>query len=70
MIRYRSFYAWQREGEYQHLLDEHDRQMLPWVRKLNPYDLYSKSPVRPDWQKLRPYYTSLIDKYFPGKLPW
>lgn len=70
MIRYHSFYPWHREEEYDHLLDDHDREMLPWVRKFNPYDLYSKSPVRPDWQKLRPYYTALIEKYLPGKLRW
>jgi inositol oxygenase len=70
MIRYHSFYAWHREGEYGHLLDEHDRRMLSWVRKFNPYDLYSKSPVRPAWDRLRPYYTALIDKYLPGKLRW
>ena len=70
MIRYHSFYAWHREGEYGHLLDEHDRRMLGWVQKFNPYDLYSKSPERPDWAKLRPYYTAVIDKYLPGKLRW
>ena len=70
MIRYHSFYAWHREGEYGHLLDEHDRGMLPWVQKFNPYDLYSKSPMRPDWEKLRPYYEAVIDKYLPGKLCW
>jgi inositol oxygenase len=70
MIRYHSFYAWHREGEYGHLLDEQDRRMLPWVQKFNPYDLYSKSPVRPDWDGLRPYYVALIDKYLPGELRW
>jgi inositol oxygenase len=70
MIRYHSFYAWHREGEYSHLLGEHDRRMLSWVQRFNPYDLYSKSPVRPDWHKLRPYYTAVIDKYLPGKLRW
>jgi inositol oxygenase len=70
MIRYHSFYAWHREGEYGHLLDDRDRRMLGWVQKFNPYDLYSKSPQRPDWEKLRPYYTALIDKYLPGELRW
>jgi inositol oxygenase len=70
MIRYHSFYAWHREGEYGHLLDEHDRRMLPWVRAFNAYDLYSKSPARPDWDALRPYYAAAIDKYLPGKLRW
>ena len=49
---------------------EHDRRMLSWVQKFNPYDLYSKSPVRPDWEELRPYYTAVIDQYLPGKLRW
>jgi inositol oxygenase len=69
-IRYHSFYAWHREGEYAHLLDDHDRRMLRWVRAFNPYDLYSKTPHRPDWDALRPYYVGLIDKYLPGKLRW
>ena len=47
MIRYHSFYAQHRENAYDHLLDDHDREMFDWVRKFNPYDLYSKSPVPP-----------------------
>lgn len=70
MIRYHSCYPWHREEEYGQLLDEHDREMLPWVRKFNPYDLYSKNPQRPDWNRLAGYYTQLIDKYLPGRLRW
>jgi inositol oxygenase len=70
MIRYHSFYPWHREEEYGQLLDDRDRELLPWVRKFNPYDLYSKSPQRPNWSELEPYYTALIDKYLPGKLRW
>jgi inositol oxygenase len=70
MIRYHSCYAWHREGEYGHLLDEHDRQMLPWVHRFNPYDLYSKCPERPSWGRLGGYYTALIEKYLPGQLRW
>ena len=70
MIRYHSFYPWHREEQYGQFLDEHDRRMLPWVRKFNPFDLYSKSTRRPDWAELAPYYTALIDKYLPGKLRW
>jgi hypothetical protein len=47
------FYAWHRERENGHLLDEHDRRTLSSVQKFNPDDLYSKSPVRPDWAKPR-----------------
>lgn len=68
MLRYHSFYAWHREGAYSHLLDEHDREMLKWVKLFNPYDLYSKSPEPPDWKKLRPYYEDLVGKYLPSTL--
>jgi len=68
MLRYHSFYAWHREGAYDHLLDDHDREMLKWVKLFNPYDLYSKSPEPPDWKKLRPYYEDLIAKYLPATL--
>jgi inositol oxygenase len=70
MIRFHSFYAWHREGEYDQLCDDHDRQLLPWVRKFNPFDLYSKSPTPPDWNALRPYYEGLINKYLPPLLDW
>ena len=68
MLRYHSFYAWHREGAYDHLLDEHDREMLKWVKLFNPYDLYSKSPEPPDWNRLRPYYEQLVLKYLPKEL--
>ncbi len=68
MLRYHSFYAWHREGAYDHLLDDHDRNMLKWVKLFNPYDLYSKSPEPPDWKKLRPYYEELVAKYLPSTI--
>ncbi len=68
MIRYHSFYAWHREEQYDWLCDDHDREMLSWVRKFNPYDLYTKSPVAPDWKTLRPYYSELISRYLPEQI--
>jgi len=68
MLRYHSFYAWHREGQYEHLLDDHDREMLAWVKLFNPYDLYSKNPEPPDWNQLRPYYEALVKKYLPETL--
>ncbi len=68
MLRYHSFYAWHREGEYEYLLDDHDRAMLKWVKLFNPYDLYSKNPEPPDWKKLKPYYEDLVAKYLPSTL--
>ena len=68
MIRYHSFYAQHREHAYEHLMDDHDREMFEWVKKFNPYDLYSKSPVPPVATELRPYYEDLISRYLPSKI--
>ena len=68
MIRYHSFYAWHREGAYDHLCNAQDRAMLPWVLKFNPYDLYTKSPHRPTLAKARPFYEDLLAKYLPPTL--
>ena len=68
MIRYHSFYAWHRENEYDYLCDARDREMLGWVRKFNPYDLYSKCPVKPNWSELKPYYDQLFAKYLPARI--
>lgn len=68
MIRYHSFYAQHRENAYDHLMDDHDREMFAWVKKFNPYDLYSKSPVPPVVGELRPYYEDLISRYLPDRI--
>ena len=65
MLRYHSFYAQHREHAYDHLLDDHDKEMFKWVKLFNPYDLYSKNPQPPDWNQLRPYYEDLVAKYLP-----
>ncbi len=65
MIRYHSFYSQHREEAYDHLLDDHDREMFRWVKKFNPYDLYSKSPKPPVVEELKPFYSDLIGKYLP-----
>ena len=70
MIRYHSCYPVHREGAYQHLLDDHDRQMLEWVRKFNPYDLYSKSDSRPEMKDHQSFYNDLVNEFFPGPLSW
>ena len=70
MIRYHSFYPGHREGAYDHLMDGKDREMLEWVRKFNPYDLYSKGAERPDVNEVRPYYEDLIAEFLPEKLRW
>ena len=70
MIRYHSFYPGHREGAYQHLMNDHDREMFDWVRKFNPYDLYSKSDSKPSVTELKPFYTQLISEYFPAEIQW
>lgn len=68
MLRYHSFYSWHKEGDYDYLCDDHDREMLKWVQLFNPYDLYSKNPTPPRWDELKPYYTELIEKYLPSTI--
>ena len=69
VIRFHSFYPWHANNGYTHLVNEQDKAMLPWVRAFQKCDLYSKSDNpedRPDPVKLRPYYESLINQYFPS----
>lgn len=68
MIRYHSFYPWHKEEAYTHLTNEKDQEMLQWVRKFNPYDLYTKSHTPPNLKELKPYYNELIEEYLPGKI--
>lgn len=70
MIRYHSFYPGHREHAYQHLFSEKDNELFAWVRKFNPYDLYSKSDERPDVEELKPFYLDLIAEFFPSEIAW
>lgn len=70
VIRYHSFYAMHQAGAYKHLMDETDHENLRWLQKFNKYDLYSKSKVHVDVEAVKPYYQSLIQKYFPKVLRW
>jgi inositol oxygenase len=70
MVRYHSFYPGHREGAYDYLMNAHDREMFEWVKKFNPYDLYSKSAERPKLSELQPYYEDLIAEFFPDRLAW
>jgi inositol oxygenase len=70
MIRYHSWYSAHRELDYQYLMSDHDLEMMDWVRKFNPYDLYSKSATKPDLDTLRPYYEELVAEFFPSRIRW
>jgi inositol oxygenase len=70
MLRFHSFYAWHRHAAYTHLMNEKDTAMLEWVKKFNPYDLYSKGHSKPNIQELKPYYDDLFKEFLPEKLDW
>ncbi|XP_072418846.1 inositol oxygenase [Chiloscyllium punctatum] len=70
MVRFHSFYPWHTEGDYMHLCNSKDLQMLQWVKEFNKFDLYTKCDDLPNVKTLQPYYQKLIDKYCPGKLRW
>lgn len=53
-----------------HLCNANDEKLLAAVKAFNPYDLYSKSDDPADPEKLRPYYQSLIAKFFPEVIEW
>jgi inositol oxygenase len=70
MLRYHSFYPAHRHGAYRNLMNAHDERMFEWVRKFNPYDLYSKGAERPNFQEVRPYYEDLVAEFFPAQIAW
>ncbi|OIT37745.1 inositol oxygenase 2 [Nicotiana attenuata] len=70
IIRYHSFYPLHKSGAYKHLMNEEDKENLKWLHIFNKYDLYSKRKVRVNVEEVKPYYMSLIGKYFPAKLRW
>lgn len=70
ILRYHSFYAAHKHGAYKHLMNAKDEEMFGWVRKFNPYDLYSKGSERPNLAELRPYYNDLIAEFFPSEINW
>ncbi len=70
MLRFHSFYAWHKHGAYEHLQNDKDRAMLPWVQKFSSYDLYSKGHTKPDVAELRPFYEELFAEFLPDRLDW
>lgn len=70
MLRYHSFYPAHRHGAYGHLMNDHDMEMFEWVRKFNPYDLYSKGRERPNLKEIKPYYDDLVSEFFPDRIDW
>jgi inositol oxygenase len=51
-------------------MNDKDAAMLEWVKRFNPYDLYSKGHGKPNLQELKPYYDGLFGEFLPEKLDW
>jgi inositol oxygenase len=51
-------------------MTDHDVEMFDWVRRFNPYDLYSKGSERPKLQDVKPYYDELFAEFFPAQIDW
>ena len=60
--------------QFQHLLQTSEsiradgHELFEWVKKFNPYGLYSIAPTPPNSKALRPYYEELVAKYLPKTL--
>lgn len=70
MLRYHSFYPAHKHGAYRYLMNDQDVRMFEWVRKFNPYDLYSKGRERPNLKEILPYYQDLVSEFFPDEIEW
>ena len=70
VIRYHSFYSAHSAGAYQQLMNETDREMLPWLKLFQPFDLYSKAESAPDRAEVLSYYQNLASKFLPKDLSW
>ncbi|XWV25207.1 hypothetical protein QJ856_gp0565 [Tupanvirus deep ocean] len=69
IIRYHSFYPWHKDGAYDYLENEEDKELKNWCRFFSQCDLYTKNNEEPiDISKIKPYYQSLIEKYFPNQI--
>ncbi|KAK8706989.1 hypothetical protein V6N13_058058 [Hibiscus sabdariffa] len=56
--------ALHKEEAYMQFLNDEDKENMKWLRIFNKYDLYSKSKVPVDVEKVKPYYLSLIEKMY------
>lgn len=70
VIRYHSFHAGHSGGAYAGLMSEYDRELMPWVRRFQAYDLYSKVADAPPREELLPQYQELVARCLPDTLNW
>lgn len=70
VIRYHSFYAAHKEGEYNYLMSNKDKELMQYVKLFNQYDLYSKEQYATNYDEMKPYYKELVAEFFPEKVQW
>jgi inositol oxygenase len=70
IIRYHSFYPAHLHEAYKYLMNDQDKQMLPWLELFRSYDLYSKTEEKLNLDALMPYYEDLVSEFFPSEIDW
>ena len=70
VIRYHSFYAQHQHGAYEQLCDARDAELMPWVRRFQPCDLYSKTDELGERAELVERYRELVERWLPAPLAW
>lgn len=65
IIRFHSLYAYHDKSSYQYFMSSKDREMLPWLKLFNQYDLYTKSDTLNKLSDVKYYYTGLLKMFFP-----
>jgi inositol oxygenase len=63
IIRYHSLYALHKEEQYVDLMNDYDRKMLPYLKRFNKYDLYSKCDKEYNLDNMKKYYINLAKKF-------
>ena len=71
IIRFHSLYPWHSDGEYRHLMNDTDYDILKDVLDFNEFDLYSKEDTTTVFtDEIKKYYLALLKKYFPNQMRW
>jgi len=73
IIRYHSFYSQHQNNAYDYLTNEKDVKLMPFVKKFQQFDLYSKDNSMNNFivtPEMKQYYMNLIEKYFPAVCFW
>ena len=63
IIRFHSLYSYHTYNEYQHLINDNDKELFKYLKLFNKYDLYTKTNDFKLNDDILNYYDKLIDKY-------